>query len=178
MNVLLLNLHTTIPAPRYGGIERVMWWLGKGLARRGHAVTYLVLGGSCPFARVLRYDRRRPVEAQIPDDADVVHLQHLLPEGESVGRPHLNTCTGPVPAPSSWTATPSSSRATRRPASGPSTWVHNGVDWEDYGPAVLDGPRSGVHFLGDGAWKVKNLRGAIRVARLAGERLRSWAASG
>lgn len=171
MNVVLLNLHTTIPAPRYGGIERVMWWLGKGLARRGHAVTYLVLGGSCPFARVLPYDRRRPVEAQVPADADVVHLQHVLPEGESVGRPHLFTMHG------------TGSRAVELDRNtvfisgdqagrfGASSWVHNGVDWEDYGPAVLDAPRSGVHFLGDGAWKVKNLRGAIRVARLAGEPL-------
>ncbi len=171
MKVLLLNLHARLPADRYGGIERVMWWLGKGLATQGHEVSYLVLDGRCPFARVFRYDRRRPVEDQIPADTDLVHLQHVLPEGESIGRPHLTTMHG------SGSQAVELDRNTvfvsREQAGrfGSTSFIHNGVDWDDYGPPRLDAPRSGLHFLGDGAWKVKNLTGAIRVARLAGEEL-------
>jgi len=171
MHVVLLNVYAKLPADRYGGIERVMWWLGKELASRGHAVSYLVLDGECPFARVTRYDRSRPVDDQIPPDADVVHVQHVLRGGETIGRPHLNTMHG------------SGSRAveldrntvfvSRAQAArfGATSFIHNGVDWDDYGPPHLDAPRRWMHFLGDGAWKVKNLQGAIRVARLAGEEL-------
>ncbi len=171
MKVVLLNIYATLPAERYGGVERIMWWLGRDLASRGHEVSYLVLDGSCPFARVIRYDRRRPLDAQLPADADVVHVQHILPRGESIGRPHLHTLHG------------SGSRfveldrntvfISREQAGrfGSRSFIHNGVDWRDYGPPALEASRTGLHFLGDAAWKVKNLRGAIRVARLAGEEL-------
>jgi len=171
MKIVLVNVYATLPAERYGGIERVMWWLGKALARRGHEVSYLVVDGTCPFARVIRHDRRRPVDDQLPPDTDVVHLQHVLPEGESIGRPHLTTMHGSgskVVELDRNTVFVSRDQAGRFGSTG---FIHNGVDWEDYGPPRLDVPRSGLHFLGDGAWKVKNLRGAIRVARLAGEEL-------
>ncbi len=31
-----------IPALKYGGIQRVLWYLGQELIARGHGVTYLV----------------------------------------------------------------------------------------------------------------------------------------
>ncbi|MGA8890358.1 MAG: hypothetical protein WB493_02230, partial [Anaeromyxobacteraceae bacterium] len=60
MRIVLVSRGVTLPAVRYGGTERVMWWLGKELARRGHEVTFLVKGGSSPFARVVPFDPRRP----------------------------------------------------------------------------------------------------------------------
>ncbi len=171
MKVVLVNTFTTLPAARYGGIERVMWWLGKELARRGHEVSYLVQGGACPFARVIRHDRRRPIEAQLPAGTDVVHLQHVLPDGESIDRPNLQTMHGTGSRSVELERNTVFISRDQAGRFGATTYIHNGVDWEDYGPPVLDAPRSWVHFLGDGAWKVKNLRGAIRVARLAGEEL-------
>ena len=171
MKVVLVNVHGTIPALRYGGVERVMWWLGRELSTRGHEVTYLVRGGSCPFARVIRHDPRLPLEPQIPSDADVVHVQHVLPDGESIARPRLITLHGPGSREVELdrdTVFVSRDHAARF---GSTRFVHNGIDWDGYGPPSLDAPRSWVHFLGDGAWKVKNLPGAIRVAGLAGEEL-------
>jgi glycosyltransferase involved in cell wall biosynthesis len=171
MKVVLLNIYATLPARRYGGVERVMWWLGKELSRRGHEVTYLVLEGACPFARVVRYDSRRPIEPQIPADADVIHVQHVLPEGESILRPRLFTLHGAGSRAEELdrdTVFISRDQAERF---GSTCFIHNGFDWDGYGPPSLDAPRSWVHFLGDGAWRVKNLRGAIRVAALAGEEL-------
>lgn len=172
MKVVLVNVYGTIPALRYGGVERVMWWLGRELSTRGHEVTYLVRGGSCPFARVIQHDPRRPLEPQIPVDTDVVHVQHVLPDGESIARPRLITLHGPGSREVELdrdTVFVSRDHAARF---GSTCFVHNGIDWDGYGPPSLDAPRAWVHFLGDGAWKVKNLRGAIRVASLAGEELR------
>jgi glycosyltransferase involved in cell wall biosynthesis len=171
LKVLIVN-DTRIPAIRYGGTERVIWCLGKELARMGHRVAYLVQpGSSCPFAEVLAWDRSRPLGEQVPDDVDLVHLHHSPPDLRGLSRPHVVTLHG---NPSTAveldrnTVFVSRNHASRF---GSECFVHNGLDWDEYGRPDLGGRRSYVHFLGDAAWRVKNVRGAIRVARLAGERL-------
>jgi len=37
------------------------------------------------------------------------------------------------------------------------------LDWDDYGKIVFNNSRAYFHFLGDAAWRVKNVRGAIDV---------------
>ena len=49
--------------------------------------------------------------------------------------------------------------------------LDNGLDWRSYGAVDLERARSHFHFLGKAAWRVKNVQGAIDVARVAGERL-------
>ena len=62
MHILIVN-NTTIPAFKYGGTERIIWWLGKDLVKRGHKVTYLVeSGSSCDFAAVIPYNFDLTVE--------------------------------------------------------------------------------------------------------------------
>ncbi len=67
MHVLIVN-NTRIPAHKYGGTERVIWWLGKELVKAGHRVSYLVARGSkCDFAEILVYDFSKTVEQQTPE---------------------------------------------------------------------------------------------------------------
>ena len=54
---------------------------------------------------------------------------------------------------------------------GSTEYVYNGLDWDAYGPVDFERPRSHYHFLGKAAWSVKNVRGAIAVARRAGVEL-------
>jgi len=171
MKVALVNVAVKLPVARYGGTERIMWWLGKDLARRGHEVTFLVKEGTSDFARVQRHDPGRPLGEQIPPGVQVVHLHHNLPAGQEIAHPYVVTLHGAGSRDVELdrnTVFISRSQAERF---GSTSFVHNGLDWEEYGPAELDRPRSYVHFLGDAGWKVKNVRGAIRVAGLAGERL-------
>jgi glycosyltransferase involved in cell wall biosynthesis len=49
--------------------------------------------------------------------------------------------------------------------------MHNGLDFDDYGQPDLNNRRLYFHFLGNAAWRVKNVRGAIDLAGKAGERL-------
>jgi glycosyltransferase involved in cell wall biosynthesis len=157
----------TLPVARYGGTERIMWWLGKELARRGHEVTYLIKGGASPFARVVAVDIGRPLVSQVPADADVVHFHHDLPPGEAPPRPYVITLHGRGSREEELDRNTVFISASQARRFGSKTVVHNGVDWEEYGPAELDRPRTWCHFLGDAGWKVKNVRGAIRVAALA-----------
>ena len=169
MHVLLIN-NSPIPVYGYGGTERVIWDLGKTLARLGHQVSYLVPAGShCDFGRVLPIDTARSWAEQIPDDVDIAHFQ-FNPHVE-LDRPYLVTEHGnarkPKPLPRN-TVFLSRNHASRY---GSAEYVYNGLDWEAYGPVDFERPRSHYHFLGKAAWSVKNVRGAIKVAKMAGVEL-------
>ncbi len=163
MHVLVVN-PGRIPVTAYGGTERVIWYLGKELAGLGHRVTYLVAAGSSSdFADVLVFDPAASLTSQVPDDVDVVHLT-VEPEGE-VGKPYIVNIQGNRNDFTEFdlnTVFVSRSHAARY---GSGSFVYNGLDWEDYGDPALDGEREYFHFLGNAAWRVKNVKGAIDVVR-------------
>lgn len=180
-----------LPVAKYGGTERVVWSLGTALHRAGHEVTLLARKGSkAPFCRVVELDPNKPLSAQIPDDVDIVHLQNGVPEDVRFAAengktaPYVVTIHGNMPGhsfPDEESREPGSfpvidpnsifvseNHARRH---GASAFVYNGLEWDDY-PRFEQGlKRKGLFFLGNAAWKVKNLKGAIKTARMAGERL-------
>jgi len=54
---------------------------------------------------------------------------------------------------------------------GSDCYVHNGLHWDSMPPFSLAQPRKYFHFLGNAAFRRKNVRGAIRLARKSGQRL-------
>lgn len=169
MHIAIVS-NSVIPALKYGGIERVIWWLGKELVKRKHRVTYIVQPGSqCPFAAVQFLDQR-PLHMQIPADADVVHYQS---SGDpATKQPYLTTIHGNInrlDAPFDINCVALSGDHARRMNT--SVFVHNGIDFDDYGKPDWNRERKFFHFLGDAAWKVKNLKGAIKIARAADEKI-------
>lgn len=168
MNITII-CNAILPAVRYGGTERVVWYLAKELSNQGHRVTLLAAKGSyCDFARILPIVPNQKIERQIPADADIVHFNSLY--SGPIEKPHLVTIHGNfLPAGASRNSVFVSQDHARR--FGCEAFVHNGLDWDDYGTPDLNLPRQHYHFLGKAAWKVKNLRGAIRLCRLLNERL-------
>jgi glycosyltransferase involved in cell wall biosynthesis len=167
MHILIVN-NTAIPALKYGGTERVIWWLGKALVKAGHQVSYLVApGSSCPFAEVYPFDPSLPFNQQVPTDKgiDIIHLNHSVNETPLL--PHLMTMHGnmneQIPLPVN-TVFVSRNHAERFCSD---SYVYNGIDPDDYGDPALSSPRSYLHFLGDAAWRVKNVQGAIDVSKKA-----------
>ncbi|MFN0215439.1 MAG: glycosyltransferase, partial [Saprospiraceae bacterium] len=138
--------------------------------RMGHEVTYLIkAGSSCPFANVLTINDKLPLSEQIPDDCDVVHMH--FETKEELPKPHITTLHGNIFEPHTFhqnTVFISYNHAHRH---GGSVYVHNGIDFDDYGKPELENRRLYFHFLGNAAWRVKNVRGAIDLAGRAGERL-------
>jgi glycosyltransferase involved in cell wall biosynthesis len=170
LNILLI-CDARLPVFAYGGTERVVWDLANALSAMGHHVRLLAAAGTaCPFAEVLSIDPRRPLKCQIPDDVDIVHF-HNRPEFDPdidffpyVYTQHGNEVSSrPMPLN---TVFVSENHAHRF---GSDQYVHNGLDWAPYGAPDFARSRKWVHFLGNAAWKVKNLRGAMQVARDAGE---------
>lgn len=160
-----------IPVGAYGGTERVIWYLGRELARMGHKISYLVPQGShCDFAEVRTLVTTQPKESQIDTTADIIHFQSV-PVSE-IEHPHVVTVHGNV-----GDARPldrncifvSADHAKRH---GSDSYVYNGLDWDDYVSAVPTARREHYHFLGKAAWRVKNVKGAIDTTlAMPGEKL-------
>ncbi|MGQ9603104.1 MAG: glycosyltransferase [bacterium] len=165
MRILIVH-DSSIPALTYGGIERVIWSLGKELVRLGHEVTYLVMQNSrCDFARVIPFDRHKRIVDQIPDEIDVIHFHFPPPDLCEVRKPYLVTIHGncshtrPFDRNSVFVSRNHASRF------GSECYVYNGLDWEEYTKPDFSLVRTYYHFLGDASWKVKNLKGAIEIIK-------------
>lgn len=165
MRILIVNT-CTIPVHLYGGTERVIWGLGKELAQLGHNVTYLVNNGStCEFASVIHIDETKPILDQITTNFDIVHF-HFEPKGlGSFGLPYIITMHGNSNSFDELdknTVFVSRNHAERF---GSDSFVHNGLDWSDYTAPDFKTKREYFHFLGNAAWRVKNVVGAIDVIK-------------
>ncbi len=151
-----------IPVITYGGTERVVWCLGRELKRLGHNVKFLAPESSERyFAPIIRLDAAAPLAPQIPEGTEFVHFFFDF-EPQEIPVPYMITVEGnSVTYPNANMAFVSRDHARRH---GSECYVYNGLDWDDYGPADLERPREYYHFLAKAAWRVKNLRGAIRTA--------------
>lgn len=171
MNVLIANM-SSIPVYAYGGTERVIWDLAKQLVNFGHQVTFLVPKGSyCDFAKVIEMDPYTSIAAQIPTDVDIVHFQFqpnvtglnvpyvVTEHGNAQLEEHLNQNTIFV----------SRDHAQRHNSD---SYVLNGLDWSNYGEVDWKQERNYYHFLGKAAWRLKNVKGAIHIAKKANQQLR------
>jgi glycosyltransferase involved in cell wall biosynthesis len=167
-----------LPVPRYGGAERVVVNLARGLAARGHQVTLLAGAGSMVPGATL-------VQLPLPDAAGATFsIAPYLPRGCDVlvaniplHRPptavpsvevlHGNLRPGTPPRPN--TIFVSADHARRH---GGATWVHNGVD-----PAELTfQPRKQkfdlflgrLHAVKGYHWAIAGTRRLGRPLRIAG----------
>jgi hypothetical protein len=162
--------HWTVPPVTYGGGDRVVDWLVRELVRRGHHVTLLAGQGSrSPASDVRVVDRGVPIGRQIPPDTDLAHL--FDPPEAPLSVPYLISLGGNPVTPESLDPNTVFVSADHAARYGATCFVYNGLDPADYGPVDWARPREYLHFLAKAAWRVKNVRGAIRVARLAGQRL-------
>jgi len=166
MNILFQ--HTgPLPVLKYGGTERIIFWLMKELVRQGHNV-YLI---GHPHSKVKEYGIQLIVQKnsddwreQIPSNIDVAHLFytpawplpcHLLVTIEGNGQPgevfHPNTVFV---------------SAKHAELHGSQSFVYNGLDIHEY-PFT---PRAkskwdNFLFLAKAQWKVKNLSDCVRACR-------------
>lgn len=170
MNICIA-LDKLIPAYLYGGTERVVVWLGRGLQEMGHTVNYLARKGSkLDFAPVRELDLSRPVEEQVPAGTDLVHMHSDLPWPQEL--PACMTRHGNTNR--ARTFHPNTIFVSRKHANnhGAEAFVHLGLDPREYGEPDFDaGADARWIFLGKAAWSVKNIRGTIAVARGAGHEL-------
>lgn len=163
MNIVIVH-NSKIPVVAYGGIERVIWYLAQELVKMGHKITFLVEKGSyCPFAHVVAYDPKKSINTQITPSVDIVHL-HFQPN-ENIEFPHLITIHGNLPEETVFF--PNTSFVSRNHAKryGADAFVYNGLNWDDYGKPDFKKEHNYIHFLAKAAWRIKNVKGAIEIAK-------------
>jgi glycosyltransferase involved in cell wall biosynthesis len=165
MKILLVS-DSKIPITTYDDAERVLWWLGKELKKKGHDVAFLAKKGS---TGALPLDEKKPLDEQIPPDTDLVHF-HCEPKSP-VSKPYLITYHDNAAEARAFDRNTVFVSAKHASLHGGSVYVHHGIDFEEYGSPVLDNRRMFFHFLGNAAWSGKNVRGAIDIASQAGARL-------
>lgn len=157
---ILIHVTSQLPPKQYGGINRVVWGLGRSLVRMGHEICFLAPeGSSCDFAEVLILNKDLPIDDQIPADVDIVHLNdevEIKPSKPFLFTQHGNFNRYPLPKN---TVFVSRRHAERH---GSEVFIHNGLDWSEYPEPELNSERNTFHFLGNAAWRIKNVKGAIR----------------
>lgn len=170
MHILIVHKEA-IPVQKYGGTERVIWYLGQELVKMGHRVSYLVKCGSyCPFADVLYLDENRKISEQIPESVDIVHFSDP-PNGE-LNKPYIRTVHGNGNSREALDINSVFVSRDHARRHGSDSFVYNGLNWDDYGDPALTNPRRYFHFLGNAAWRLKNVKGAVQtVAQTRGEKL-------
>lgn len=162
MKILIVS-PTIIPVLLYGGIGRVIWSLGKELDKMGHTVSYLVPKGSfCPFGKIIPIDPQRSLSEQIPQNIDIVHFNTIPDDLEEVKKTYIITIHTNINDQRKLDKNSVFVSQNHSERYGASSFVHNGLDWDEYSKPDFVKERKYFHFLGNAAWRLKNVKGAIR----------------
>lgn len=165
MKIALVH-NARLPVEGYGGTERLVWWLAKAFSAMGHDVELVCQPGSqCSFATVKEWqDFTNPFDAT---DADIVHYFYTpvsVPNKPYVITIGGNGVVGEKYLPN--TVFVSRNMAERHHAD---AYVHNGVDPDDY--IFKENKKGFFAFCAKASWKVKNVKGAIQIAKAANKEL-------
>ncbi len=182
---VLLYYPARLPVDGYGGSERVVTWLARGLAERGARVSLVAYPGSAvPEATVI------PIEPRVAERAGGVDLAPYLPPGLDVIHAHVPVRPVPAGVPFLWTFHGNASPGRVLPATAVAVsadharrhnlarWVHNGLDPADY---RFGGARGGrdlflgrLHGVKGWRWALEGARRADRAITMAGGWRPSW----
>ncbi len=161
---LLLFYNGHVPVLKYGGTERVIYSLAQSLEALGHNVTLLVAGsGKKSSINTLIYNPSISLNEQIPAKTDVVHFHSEI--DRNINFPYVYTMHGNKKDQTKLdknTVFVSKNHAQRFASD---SYVNNGLNWDDFADIDLSSKREYCHYLANAAWRIKNVQGAIKVAR-------------
>lgn len=154
------------PVEGYGGTERVCYWLAKAQAEMGHDVTVLCRAGSkLPFAKTVEIPEQiTEIDSFLPAGTEIVQLYGS--PSYKISAPFLVNIGGNGKGGETFPANTVFVSANHAARHGWSEFVHNGIDLSEYPLSRKKQPSA--LFLAKASWRVKNLNGAIRIARAAG----------
>jgi glycosyltransferase involved in cell wall biosynthesis len=168
-----LYTHSRVPVRGYGGTQRVVVWLARGLVELGHRVTLLAAAGSrVPEAELVELDPaqiRRPgfdLTRFLPTSVDLVHAHAPLatpPAAPSVFTLHGNRRPGSRADPN--TIFLSADHARRH---GGTAFVYNGMDPSEF---IFRSAKADYDLFLGRLHRVKGYGWAVAGAKRAGKRL-------
>lgn len=169
---IALYSHSVLPVRGYGGTQRMVVWLARGLAELGHRVTLLAPAGSrLPEAEVVPLqpaDLRQPgfdLGRYLPESVEILHTHARLmkePAHPCVFTLHGNRADRTAPPNTIFV---SADHARRH---GGTAFVYNGIDPSDY---VFRSEKAGYDLFLGRLHRVKGYRWAIEGAKRSRKRL-------
>lgn len=155
----------------YGGTPRITQWLAREQLKMGHQVYLMALeGSSLPGVEVIGFPANavsEELDRLVPGDVDIVHA-YTYGHKHDFKKPFIITHDrmGMVRD-----FHPNTVFVSKRHAQihGSSAYIHYGLPAEEY--PFTEQKEDYLIFLALANWPVKNLEGAIRVAREAGTKL-------
>ncbi len=178
MHVLIL-IAAKYPLPGYGGTERAAYWLGKAYAEMGHRVSFCCHGESkIAFADVIPMpDDLMDFNSVVPDSVDIVQL--FATPSFPIAKPYIVCIQGNGQAGEQYHANTVFISKNHAERHNWTEFVYNGLDLSEY--PLQENKEDYALFLAKAKWKVKNLKGCLRIARkakfplhVAGGRLGFW----
>jgi len=170
MNIVLFQ-NAYIPAIKYGGTERVIYYLAEALYNIGHNVTLLVKGATrATHINIVLYDENKTLQSQIPKNTDIVHLHSALNEELTI--PYVITIHGNSKTQDKLDKNSIFVSKNHAHRYNSSSFVLNGLNWDDYSKVDLKQKRDYYHFLGKASWRVKNVKSAIDIIKEADEKIK------
>jgi len=177
MKIVLIS-NGDIPPDKYGGTQRVVWWLAKGLLEIKQNVV-IINDGNCRLnhdnLEVIKTDKKinklrkknkeQEIYKYIPDDTDIVHL-HFNPKKEP-DFPYLITFhwLGKAEADFNETIYPNTIFASKRHAevNGREDFVYHGLDPDDFKFSI--NKKSNFLFMSKVSYTPKNVKLAKKLAK-------------
>lgn len=167
MHVALCH-NALVPPVKYGGTERILFWLAQGLNKLGHKTTLIAKQGSnVPGTRFIAFKEETSLDYLVPEDVDILHL--WATPSTPPKRPFLVTIEGNGQEGEVFHSNTLFISAKHASNHGAHDFVFNGINVDAY--SCSESRENYAVFLAKASWKVKNLEGAIAVARAAGMHL-------
>jgi glycosyltransferase involved in cell wall biosynthesis len=176
-----------LPVQAYGGTERILFWLMKGLVQLGHKVTLI----GHPSSKVDEFGINLIVRDgehwphQIPADADIVNL--FFAWHKELGKPFVCQIGGNGKPGEEFplnTIFVSHSHAKNHAAE---CFIYNAIDPDEYPKSLIQNKKENCSwnsfaFLAKAKWKVKNLKDCVRAVKASSKELhvaggRAWTLS-
>lgn len=167
MNILIAY-NGELPPNLYGGTQRVVWSQIKALYQLGHKVYVLHPQKlNLEWAICIQQQPNLTLDEQIPKEIDIVHFH----AGGSCSKPYVVTLHGNSENSLNKSNDPNLIFVSKKHANnhGCEAFVHNGLDWDEYHQPDLKLHKrlNRYHFLGNAAWRLKNVQGAIDITKKA-----------
>jgi len=164
-----------LPVTKYGGIERVIYWHMRELAKLGHEVILIGHSDSKVDQDSIQLIPMSPSDIGdwdhlIPRDSDILHLAYNYTPKISI--PTINAIQGNGKIGEIFSENAVFISQSHAHNHGSEVYVYNGLPLEEY-PI---NPRSSLEwknflFLGKASWSVKNLKGCIKACKKAHKNL-------
>lgn len=165
MNILF-EYDGILPVKRYGGTERIIFWLMKELSALGHQVTVIANGQSQVEEIGVNLIPRegRDWRELIPKDTDIIHLTYA--PSYKLEYPIITTIHGNGRIGEYFSKNTVFVSKKHAENHGSDQYVYNGLDLSEY-PFVKreSGKWNNFLFLAKASWRVKNLKDCIRVCK-------------